>query len=228
MFSLGTDLRSEDIPKEKLVEIIEAFRGIKQRVLWKFDGEAPENLPENVKILKWFPQSSALGHAKVVLFITHGGILSVEESLARAVPMLFIPFVSQQQRAAQQAEQGGYGLTLQFDELTRETFADAINSILTSLEFKRNAIEASKLFTDNPIPPMKEATFWIEHAIGTNGARYMKSSAIHLDHSTHLLFDVGSFFFTIFALSILALVLLIKFIVRRYRNKEQKGKFKYY
>lgn len=160
LFSLGTDLRSDEIPKEKLLEFIEGFRGLKQRVLWKYEGEAPKDLPENVKVLRWFPQSSALAHPKVVLFITHGGILSVEESLQRGVPMLLIPFLSEQQRTARLATQNGYGLTLQLDDLTRETLADVINLMISSTQFKERSIESSKVFTDNPIPPMKVRNYY--------------------------------------------------------------------
>lgn len=228
LFSLGSDLRSDEIPNEKLQEFVEAFRGLKQRVLWKYESDVPPNLPENVKAVRWFPQSSALGHPKVVLFITHGGILSVEESLQRGVPMLFIPFQGDQQRAARHAVQNGYGKTLQFDELTRETLTNAINTMTSTPQFKQSAITFSKFFTDNPISPMKEAVFWIEHTIRTKGAYYMKSHSAHLNRCQHLLFDVASFYFAILAISVMLCVLVIKFVIKRYRNKEQKGKFKYY
>lgn len=227
IFSLGTDLRSDEMPKEKLSEFIEAFRKIKQRVVWKYDGEAPKNLPENVKLFKWFPLSSALAHPKVVLFITHGGILSVEESLFRGVPMLFIPFVGDQQRTARQAQRHGYGVTLQFDDVNQENLENAINFMTANAEFKQKANEVSNIFTANPVAPMKEAMFWIEHSVKTKGARYLKSS-VDLQPCQHLLLDVAAFFVTIFVIFFVFLLLIIKFAVKRYRNKEQRGKFKYY
>lgn len=71
-FSFGTYLRTDEIPQEKMDVIIETFRNIKQRVLWKIDGKIPDNLPSNVLARSWFGQSDFLNHHKIVLFITHG------------------------------------------------------------------------------------------------------------------------------------------------------------
>lgn len=58
------------MPQEKLLEILEAFRGLKQRILWKVEGDAPADIPPNVMIRKWIPQSDVLAHPKVVLFVS--------------------------------------------------------------------------------------------------------------------------------------------------------------
>lgn len=60
------------MPQEKYDELIESFKNVKQRVLWKVDGKIPENLPSNVLARNWFAQSDFLAHPKIVLFVTHG------------------------------------------------------------------------------------------------------------------------------------------------------------
>lgn len=40
---------------------LDAFREIPQRVLWKYESENLGELPDNVKIRKWFPQREILG-----------------------------------------------------------------------------------------------------------------------------------------------------------------------
>lgn len=72
IFSFGTFFRLSEMPQEKLAEIFAGFRYIKQKVLMKYDGDAPANLPQNVMVRKWIPQSDVLGHNKVVLLVTHG------------------------------------------------------------------------------------------------------------------------------------------------------------
>lgn len=76
IFSLGTYLKSNDMPTEKLSEIVNTFKDLKQRVLWKVDEEIPGTLPPNVMARKWITQSDAFAHPKVVLFITHGEIFT--------------------------------------------------------------------------------------------------------------------------------------------------------
>jgi glucuronosyltransferase len=62
---MGSILRSENIPKEKIQEILETFTMLKQRVLWKWESdELPVQSP-NIKFGKWLPQQDILGIIKV-------------------------------------------------------------------------------------------------------------------------------------------------------------------
>lgn len=73
VFSLGTQTHSAAMPKEKIKIFLEVFGKLKQNVLWKFEDESLANVPANVRIQKWLPQSDVLAHPNVVLFISHGG-----------------------------------------------------------------------------------------------------------------------------------------------------------
>lgn len=73
VFSLGSYVQTSKMPREKISIILEVLGKLKQNVLWKFEDESLENVPSNVKIQKWLPQSDALAHPNVVLFIGHGG-----------------------------------------------------------------------------------------------------------------------------------------------------------
>lgn len=84
------------MPIAKLQAFIEAFRGLKQNVLWKYEGEPIENLPANVMVRHWMPQSDILAHENIVLFITHGGVFGKQEGIYHGVPMLFIPLYADQ------------------------------------------------------------------------------------------------------------------------------------
>lgn len=59
-FSMGSVVKSTDIPEDVRKMFINAFSRIKQRVLWKWDGEM-DDLPSNVKLGKWLPQQDILG-----------------------------------------------------------------------------------------------------------------------------------------------------------------------
>lgn len=72
LFSLGSTLKSSNLPEARVQLFLKAFSKLKQRVIWKYEDESLE-VPPNVLIKKWLPQSDILAHSNVVLFITHGG-----------------------------------------------------------------------------------------------------------------------------------------------------------
>lgn len=59
-FSMGSNLKSKDIPQSLKESFIKIFSKLKQTVIWKFEEVLP-NLPKNVHILTWAPQQSILG-----------------------------------------------------------------------------------------------------------------------------------------------------------------------
>lgn len=60
LFSMGSNLKSSDLDEEKRKAILGAFGKIKEKVLWKYEDDI-EDLPENVKLVKWLPQQDLLG-----------------------------------------------------------------------------------------------------------------------------------------------------------------------
>ncbi|GAA6078373.1 UDP-glucuronosyltransferase, partial [Tachysurus ichikawai] len=58
VFTLGTFV--SDLPESKTQEFFKAFRQIPQRVLWRYTGVTPKDVPENIKLLKWLPQNDLL------------------------------------------------------------------------------------------------------------------------------------------------------------------------
>ncbi|KXN68641.1 glycosyltransferase family 1 protein [Conidiobolus coronatus NRRL 28638] len=48
---------------------------------------------EQFKLLKWAPQDAILNHSHTKLFITHGGLDSIYESIQSGTPMLTIPYL---------------------------------------------------------------------------------------------------------------------------------------
>jgi glucuronosyltransferase len=57
-FSLGSLVRAETLPKDKLEAFISAFSELPQRVIWKTDDIV--GLPDNVRTTKWCPQFEIL------------------------------------------------------------------------------------------------------------------------------------------------------------------------
>lgn len=131
-FSLGSNIQPKHITVEKQTEILNAFRKLKQKVLWKWDDPLISGKPDNVFISRWYPQDDLLAHPNLKLFITHGGLLSITETIYHAVPVIGIPLFADQHLNMAKAESSGYAKTILLDELNEATLSTAITEMLTN------------------------------------------------------------------------------------------------
>lgn len=60
LFSLGSNLKSANLPPEKLDVILKTLSKFPQRFLWKFEDNTLD-IPKNVRIMNWIPQRAVLG-----------------------------------------------------------------------------------------------------------------------------------------------------------------------
>ena len=67
LFSLGTNVRAAGMCERRRTAFLKAFSKLKQRVLWKWEVDTMPDLPSNVKIWKWLPQSDILGKSTRLL-----------------------------------------------------------------------------------------------------------------------------------------------------------------
>jgi glucuronosyltransferase len=135
-FSMGSLLQGSQMPASFRKSILSTFSKLKQRVLWKFETEAMEVLPPNVKLTKWAPQQDVLGHKNIRLFITHAGLLSTQEAVYHGVPILGIPMLGDQFVNIQQAVDRGFGLELDFTTITEKSLKEAINIVLSDSRYE--------------------------------------------------------------------------------------------
>lgn len=223
-FSLGSYVQSSLMPKEKVKEILTAFSKIKQRVLWKWEDDNIPDLPKNVMVSKWMPQSDILAHKNIVLFITHGGLFGTMEGTHRGVPMLFIPLYGDQYRNALKAEAAGYAKTIKFSDITVKSLTSILNEMTSNTKYRDNIKRISELFRDNLVEPMDEAIHWIEYVIKHKGASHLKSSAVNMPWYEYLLLDVFLVFGGAFVILLLIIIKLFKKCIIKSKPKKLKKK----
>ncbi|XP_069697670.1 UDP-glycosyltransferase UGT5-like [Periplaneta americana] len=192
-FSMGSNLRSSQMPDYKRDAFLKVFSELKQRVLWKWETDNLPGKSSNVKISQWFPQSDILAHPNVRMFMTHGGLLSTQEALNRGVPLLGIPVFGDQTLNMASAAAAGYGLMLQFENITTESVRWAVREVLNNNRYRDNAQRLSRIYRDQPLTPMEQAVFWTEYVIRHKGARHMRSAALDLAWYQYFLLDVLAF-----------------------------------
>nr|XP_053635835.1 UDP-glycosyltransferase UGT5-like isoform X1 [Cherax quadricarinatus] len=188
-FNLGSLASSGDIPVEYRNLFIQAFRRLPQRVIWKYEGEL-KNISDNVMLTKWLPQQDILAHDNVKVFITHCGLLSLQESIYHATPLLALPIFADQPRNAMFVRNSELGHFLLWEELTEDMIIDALTDIITDPKYKENVSRMSMLLRDQVTTSKERAVFWTEYVIRHHGAPHLRSPAAQLSWVEFLMLDV--------------------------------------
>ncbi|KDR22768.1 UDP-glucuronosyltransferase 2C1 [Zootermopsis nevadensis] len=209
---MGSNLQSSELPESIRKAFLEAFSKFKQRVLWKWETDSLPGQPKNVRLGKWLPQSDILAHPNVRLFITHGGLLSMQEAIYRGVPLLGVPIFGDQGLNMGRAVSAGYGLKIDFVNVTTESLTWAIREIIETPTYRENAQRLSRIYRDQPLTPLDQAVFWTEYVIRHKGAPHMRSASLDLAWYQYFLIAV----LTLAAVSsVIGVFLILRSIVRK-------------
>jgi MGT family glycosyltransferase len=93
--------------------------------------------PPNFVVAPHVPQLDVLARASV--FLTHGGMNSVSESLYHGVPVVVVPQMAEQVIVGQRAEELGAGMCLTKDQTTPEHLRASVNRLVGDGRFRRQA-----------------------------------------------------------------------------------------
>lgn len=221
-FSMGSNLKTKDLPPSKVQEILKALGGLKQRVLWKFELDNLPNKPENVYISDWFPQTDILAHPKIMAFVTHGGMLSTTESIYHAKPVIGLPIFSDQFFNMAHAEQNGYGIMLDFKTLNAVEFRKAIERITSEPSYTKVVQGISFRYRDQQQTPIENAIYWVEHVTRHQGAAYLKSAAQRLNWWQYHNVDVLLIIFVVMVLLLIVLPITIYKLLKKLLLKGER------
>lgn len=225
-FSLGTNLKSADLPPEKLSVFLSVFGSLKQRVLWKFESSA--KFPPNVMVKSWLPQSDILGHPNVKVFITHGGLFGTQEGVYRSVPLLGIPIYCDQHLNMMKADAAGYALILSFRNITETSLKWALTELIENPRYAQKMQQVSTLFRDRPLNALNESVYWVEYVSRHKGALHIRSSALDLPWVNYMLLDVIFVFSVGIASIVITLYMVLKkvkqLVSSRHGHKKRKEK----
>lgn len=131
-FSMGSNIKSSQLPEEVRNGLLKAFSKLKERVLWKWEEEHLPGKSDNLLINAWFPQDDILAHPNVKLFITHGGLLSSTEAVYHGVPIIGIPVFGDQHLNMARAVNNGYAINIAYTNLTETSISWALKEMLNN------------------------------------------------------------------------------------------------
>ncbi|KAJ8981274.1 hypothetical protein NQ317_004010 [Molorchus minor] len=211
-FSLGSNIVGSQM-RNILEEILPVFSELPFRLLLKTDVQL-ENIPNNVKIQSWFPQQDVLRHPKVKLFITQGGLQSLQEAVYNAIPVIGIPFFGDQITNINKMLKMGYGIKIDKDNVTRESLKSAILEVINNSKYQEKAKQMSEILKDEEVPGLQRLIWWTEYVIRHKGADHLKSLAGEMPHWKYFMLDVLSFIGFIIFIIIFLIYYIVKYVYR--------------
>ncbi|XP_076295654.1 UDP-glucosyltransferase 2-like [Lasioglossum baleicum] len=217
-FSLGSNAKSSDMPKETLQVFLDVFAKLPYKIVWKFEKDMP-NKPDNVFIGKWLPQQSILAHPNIKMFIYQGGLQSSEEAVHFSVPLLGFPILADQDYQVLRMEALGVGKYMEITTVTRKELEAAILEIINNKQYKQRIMELKKLVNDNPYNIVEHLVWWTEYVIRNKGAPHLRSNLAHQPWYQRCDMDIV-IFLTIVAVLIISNItsIIAKLAVRSYNH----------
>jgi MGT family glycosyltransferase len=100
--------------------------------------------PANIVVQPHVAQLDVLARAAV--FVTHGGMNSVSESLYHRVPMIVVPQMSEQQMVGKQVAALGAGLYIAPADVTADRLRVAVRQIRGDVRFREQADKVRQSF----------------------------------------------------------------------------------
>ncbi|CAH0678011.1 unnamed protein product [Spodoptera exigua] len=217
-FSMGSNLKSKDMPEELKKSLLKMFGTLKQTVLWKFE-EKMENLPANVHILDWAPQQAILSHPNLAVFVTHGGLLSTTESVHFGIPIIGIPVFADQFLNVIKAVNKGFAQRVDLSYTMADKLKEAIIEVTSNKRYAEKAKELSIIHHDRPVKPADELVHWVNHVIKTRGAPHLRSPALHVPFYQKMYLDLAA----VLVLLFLAGRVLLKKVYAAVCSKKKSG-----
>ncbi|XP_057646028.1 UDP-glucuronosyltransferase 3A1-like [Chionomys nivalis] len=179
--------------KELIKEMNSAFARLPQGVLWTVkDAHWPKDvrLAPNVKIMDWIPQNDLLAHPSIRAFVSHGGMNSVMEAIQHGVPIVGIPFCSDQPDNLVRIEAKKIGVSVQLETIKAETFALTLKEVIEDKRYKSAAMTARAIRHSHPLTPSQRLVGWIDHILQTGGGAHLKPHGFQQPWHVQYLLDV--------------------------------------
>ncbi|XP_050683734.1 UDP-glucosyltransferase 2-like isoform X3 [Leptidea sinapis] len=207
--SFGTSIPAYMLSDEKLNILIKAFASLPFCFIWKLENYIP-NLPENIKIGKWFNQEKILGHPNVKLFITHGGLRSTEEAIFAEVPLIGIPMLFDQGFNVEHYVRHNIGVRLDFKTMTADQLIQTVVNVMDNNTYRSNISKLKKVMMEESITSLDKSVWWIEYVLRHGGAKHLRGPAANMSWTDYYEMEL----LLLILLFIMSLIYLIFYLVK--------------
>ncbi|KAJ1372340.1 hypothetical protein KIN20_034473 [Parelaphostrongylus tenuis] len=226
LFSLGSLVKSSQMPADIRQAFTEAFRSFRDYVvIWKDDGVLNTTTP-NIHYHSWLPQVDLLADGRVKVFITHGGMNSIHEALLFGVPMITLPLFADQDSNAAVAAERGFSITLNKLSLSKEVIIDAIKAVLgkdgEESVYTMRVRQAARLLRGSPEEMRQTIRKLVEVSATEPPLNHLKLDINHLNSLQYYNIDVYLFIFAILSIFALSYCSFCRQLTRRLLVSKKK------
>ncbi|XP_034141223.1 UDP-glucuronosyltransferase 2C1 isoform X2 [Drosophila guanche] len=206
--SMGSSVKAANMPESLRRMLVKTFARLPYHVLWKYEGSSADmqDLTSNVKLSRWLPQQDILGHTKLRAFVTHGGLLSMFETVYHGVPVVTMPVFCDHDVNSAKAEADGYAIKLDLETLSTNQLYKAIMRVIHDSRYRNAARYRQNLLLDQRSTALETAIYWTEYVLRHKGAYHLQAPARNMNWTQFYLLDVVA----VYLLAFYVLVLLIK------------------
>jgi len=166
---MGSSLQ---LPDNLLLLFEQAFEQLPVRVIWKRNNK---NITKKYYQSSWLPQQDILASKKVSLFISQLGMVSLQESVFHAIPVLGIPLTYEQKLNKDIVLAKNIGKVLQVDSLKSDALISEISILLNSTVYLENIRRISNFIRQTKNTPLEDAVWWSEYTMNNKGCDHLKS-----------------------------------------------------
>ncbi|AAP85755.1 egt [Adoxophyes orana granulovirus] len=134
------------------------------KILLHATPEHDYNNTNNVLVRKWLPQRNILKNPRVKLFITQGGILSIDEAVDNEIPMIVVPLMGDQFLNARNIKQLNIGETLRARSISN--LNQTIDLMMQNYDnYKSNIVQYKKRINDDLSTPQHKSVWYTNKVI---------------------------------------------------------------
>ncbi|CAK1547652.1 unnamed protein product [Leptosia nina] len=222
--SFGTNVFSSLLPQEQIQIFVRVFSKLPYDILWKWETNELPNRAENIKIVKWLPQSDLLKHPKIKLFITQGGLQSTDEAIIAGVPMIGVPMLGDQWSNVEKCEFYKIGKKVEMETITEEELEGAIQTVINDTSYRDNIIRLRKLMNDQPQGALERAVWWTEYVLRHGGAKHLRAAGANMHWTKYYEIEFVLQLFSIVFVALVASLLVIYFVWKQLSIPKSKLK----
>ncbi|XP_072946230.1 UDP-glucosyltransferase 2-like [Epargyreus clarus] len=174
--SLGTNVKLSQLGSKTIEMFFNVFKELPYNFVVKCDVDNITH-PNNVRLLKWVPQSNLLKHPKLILFITHCGLQSTDETIVAGVPVIGIPMFGDQFLNSEKYFKHKIGIKYEIKHLRADVLKNAIKTVIEDESYRNNVIRLRSIMYDKPQTSLERAIWWTEHVLRHGGAKHLRAPA---------------------------------------------------
>ncbi|GMR39593.1 hypothetical protein PMAYCL1PPCAC_09788, partial [Pristionchus mayeri] len=154
--------------KQALLKVASTFPSV--TFIWKYEKKdefalGPAAKIDNLELTDWMPQNDLLNHPNLAVFITHGGMGSVQELALRGKPAILVPIFGDQPRNAAMIEHNKLGKVLSKLEVgNHEKIVDLLKELMENPMYAENSKRVARMLAKKPFSSKEKLLKYVEFA----------------------------------------------------------------